>query len=63
MVGVFRGVMDAFVLAAMEFFMIVFVFESVYYSKTCLKRPSIKKAKIGFQDQLSLYAGKAGLKA
>ena len=26
------------------------------YSKTCLKRP-FKKAKIGFQDQLSLNAG------
>ena len=28
-----------------------------YYSKTCLMRPLKKKAKIGFQDQLSLNAG------
>ena len=27
------------------------------YSKTCLKRPLIKKTKIGFQDQLLLNAG------
>ena len=27
------------------------------YRKTCLKRPFKKKAKIGFQDQLSLNAG------
>ena len=27
------------------------------YSKTCLKRPVKKKAKIGFQDRLSLNAG------
>ena len=30
---------------------------SYNYSKTCLKRPFKKKAKIGFQDQLSLNAG------
>ena len=29
----------------------------MYYSKTCRKRPLIKKTKIGFQDQLSLNAG------
>ena len=28
------------------------------YSKTCLKQPLKKKTKIGFQDQLSLNAGK-----
>ena len=28
------------------------------YSKTCLKRPLKKKTKIGFQDRLSLNAGK-----
>ena len=27
------------------------------YSKTCVKRPLSKRQKIGFQDQLSLYAG------
>ena len=27
------------------------------YSKTCVKRPLPKRPKIGFQDQLSLYAG------
>ena len=27
------------------------------YSKTCVKRPVSKRPKIGFQDQLSLYAG------
>ena len=27
------------------------------YSKTCLKRPLIKKTEIGFQDRLSLNAG------
>ena len=27
------------------------------YSKTCVKRPLSKRPKIGFQDQLSLYAG------
>ena len=31
--------------------------DNVSYSKTCLKRPLKKKTKIGFQDQLSLYAG------
>ena len=33
--------------------------ENLYlkYSKTCLKRPLKKKAKIGFQDRLSLNAG------
>ena len=29
-----------------------------FYSKTCLKRPHSKRPKIGFQDQLSLNAGK-----
>ena len=27
------------------------------YSKTCVKRPFSKRQKIGFRDQLSLYAG------
>ena len=27
------------------------------YSKTCLKRPLSKRAKIGFQDHLSINAG------
>ena len=27
------------------------------YSKTCVNRPLSKRQKIGFQDQLSLYAG------
>ena len=27
------------------------------YSKTCVKRPLTKRPKIGFQDQLSPYAG------
>ena len=31
--------------------------ENLYYSKTCVKRPLSKRPKIGFQDQLSLYAG------
>ena len=31
--------------------------EGSVYSKTCLKRPFKKKAKIGFQDKLSLNAG------
>ena len=29
-----------------------------FYSKTCVKRPLSKRPKIGFQDRLSLYAGK-----
>ena len=28
-----------------------------WYSKTCVKRPLSQRPKIGFQDQLSLYAG------
>ena len=31
----------------------------VLYSKTCVKRPPSKRPKIGFQDQLSLNAGKS----
>ena len=27
------------------------------YSKTCMKRPLLKRPHIGFQDQLSLNAG------
>ena len=30
---------------------------TMYYSKTCLKRPLEKKSKIGFQNQLLLNAG------
>ena len=30
---------------------------SGHYSKTCVKQPLSKRSKIGFQDQLSLYAG------
>ena len=30
---------------------------SYYYSKTCVKQPLSKRPKIGFQGQLSLYAG------
>ena len=30
----------------------------IVYSKTCVKRPLSKRPKIGFQDQLSLNAGK-----
>ena len=29
----------------------------VVYSKTCVKRPLLKRPKIGFKDQLSLNAG------
>ena len=29
----------------------------IIYSKICLKRPIKKKAKTGFQDRLSVYAG------
>ena len=34
-----------------------YVGNSNMYSKTCLKRPLIKKMKVGFQDQLSLNIG------
>ena len=40
-------------------FFLLFFLKSMFlqYSQTCLKRPLKKKTKIGFQDQLSLYAG------
>ena len=52
----------------MDFFILLFVSFASYrksrfplilffYSKICFKRPLKKKAKIGFQDRLSLNAG------
>ena len=39
-------------------FVLIAPLSDLCYSKTCLKRPLKKKTKIGFQDPISLNAGK-----